>query len=401
MNSASHWISVKRLWIISLVALVGICANAARSAEPIGVVVPTTASSAILADDNGAISEVLLHFSEDEGFGIREVLSELLTKLNPHTSVVIACPNRSTVDVFEAELGAKARHGGRHVRVFNVGMDISIWARDRCIARQNPDGSQGCLLVPRPLPTFDLWRLNELYTPFALESVGAFPDARAVSVIIEGGNIVSNTKFAFVGANVFEENEDAFGNPNGSARLMRDLRKLAGKEIIIVGSELGEVPWNHVDMYLTPVAEKTVLLADPALAAQIMGVDSFDFSVADEEEEQFTSPVDTNFIFAQIAQRLRQSGFVVISIPAVLNPAEQWMMTYNNVLIDEREGKRTVYLPTYGVDALDAYAQGVYEQIGFHVETVNVSGIFESGGALRCVTNVTHRDYKKINSAVH
>ncbi|HNO79148.1 MAG TPA: agmatine deiminase family protein [Phycisphaerae bacterium] len=389
---------VKCTWLVAL-AIVSVDLGAGQptsaAAEPNPVTVPTAASPSILADDTGAIAEVLIHFPASEGADTREVIAELLSSLNPQTNVVVACPNRAAVEVFEQEMGVRARAGGRQVRVFDVGMDISIWARDRCIARQNPDGSHACLLVPRPLPTFDVWRLNELYTPFALESVGAFPDARATSVVLEGGNIVGNAKFAFVGANAIDENEDRLDGPEGIARLMRDLRQLAGKEIVVVGGDESEVPWDHVDMYLTPVAEKTVLLADPDLSAQIFGVDSVEMTLSDEEDAPFASPIDTSSILEQIAQRLRQLGFVVIRVPAIINIPEQWMVTYNNVLIDDREGRRTVIMPVYGLDALDAYAQRVYEQLGFNVKTVNVTGVYESGGALRCITNVTRRDYGK------
>lgn len=394
-----HSFRVSRLakpsWLLGLAIIFAVGPKASVASEPQTVAISTAVSPSILADNRGAISEVLFHFPASDNFGIRDVIADLLLKLSPQVKVVVACPNRSTVEIFERELGRKARLGGRSVRVFDVGMDISMWARDRCIARQHPDGSHASLLVPRPFPTFDVWRLNEVYTPFALEAVGAFPDARATSLILEGGNIVSNARYAFVGANVIDENRDGQENPENSKRLMRGLRQLAGKEVILVGDENFEVPWDHLDMYLTPVGDNTLLLADPELASLILGVDSIDLSLTDDQDQESVSSIDTAFILDQIAERLRRSGFVVLRLPTIVNYPEQWMVTYNNVLMDERENGRTAFMPIYGIDALDAYAKRVYEQIGFRVETVDVMGIYESGGALRCVTNVTRRGANK------
>ena len=67
-------------------------------------------------------------------------------------------------------------------------------------------------------------------------------------------------------------------------------------------------------------------------------------------------------------------------------------LTYNNVLIETRNGQDRVYLPQYGLDSIDREAFKIWEELGFHV--TSVEGITTSamyGGSLRCCTKVLLR----------
>ena len=75
----------------------------------------------------------------------------------------------------------------------------------------------------------------------------------------------------------------------------------------------------------------------------------------------------------------------------LLQGGDDWMITYNNVLIDRRDEFDVVYMPVYHVPELDRAAARVYRDLGFEVRLVDVSEIFRMGGALRCVANVTRR----------
>jgi hypothetical protein len=67
------------------------------------------------------------------------------------------------------------------------------------------------------------------------------------------------------------------------------------------------------------------------------------------------------------------------------------MVTYNNVLLEQRGRQKIVYMPVYGVPALDRGSERIYRGLGFEVKTIDVSQIFELGGAVRCLANVTER----------
>lgn len=67
-------------------------------------------------------------------------------------------------------------------------------------------------------------------------------------------------------------------------------------------------------------------------------------------------------------------------------------LTYNNVLMETRNGQDRVYLPQYGLDSIDREAFKVWEELGFHI--TSVEGITTSamyGGSLRCCTKVLLR----------
>jgi hypothetical protein len=177
------------------------------------------------------------------------------------------------------------------------------------------------------------------------------------------------------------------------AVLWRSVGLLAGREYVLVGDEHGEVPWCHVDMYLTPIDEDTVLVASPRLGLELTG------EACDEDADPMTDPGLGAACLADMLQErfdavvtlLADHGYRVRRVPALVNVADEWMVTYNNVLIDDRSDRRTVYVPIYGLPVLDEVAVAIYIGLGFDVRTVDVSNVFASGGALRCVVNVTQR----------
>ena len=68
-------------------------------------------------------------------------------------------------------------------------------------------------------------------------------------------------------------------------------------------------------------------------------------------------------------------------------------LTYNNVLLETVEGRRIVYLPQYGWEALDSDARRVWQENGCEVHAVDgfaISAMY--GGSLRCCVKVLGRD---------
>lgn len=68
-------------------------------------------------------------------------------------------------------------------------------------------------------------------------------------------------------------------------------------------------------------------------------------------------------------------------------------LTYNNVLIENRENQSIVYLPQYGFAALDEIAAQSWRKLGFQVKQIqgfSTSAIY--GGGMRCCTKVLLRN---------
>ena len=56
---------------------------------------------------------------------------------------------------------------------------------------------------------------------------------------------------------------------------------------------------------------------------------------------------------------------------------------------DERDGVRTVYLPTYRCRPLDDSAKRIWRRLGFRVVAVDALGPALHGGAIHCLSHVT------------
>jgi len=147
-------------------------------------------------------------------------------------------------------------------------------------------------------------------------------------------------------------------------------------------------------MFLTPIDDSTVLLASEALARTLLapGGEDADLEFGDIDSPLGFCPSDkVQHQLDGIAQALRGQGYRVLSLPAIFNNGEDWVINYNNVLMERRDGRRIVYMPVYHIPQLDEAAEAVYASEGFDVFPIDVSKLYRHGGALRCIANVTRR----------
>jgi len=344
--------------------------------------------ASVVPDTTGAIAEVLLQYDPDLASELAPVYSDFLEALPSEVQVTVVCPSEWAAQDFAEtwEAGLEGRGG----RIVNVGMPVSIWARDRYISRQTASLSgRAESFVPVLSRTYEPEKHNDL---LALELLGGtrfMPPVLDSSLHIEGGNVVSNARHVFVGANVLRENDTI-----PDEELAEELRAVFGREYIVVGDEDGEVPWCHIDMYLTPISNDTVLVANPRMADLILSR----YDEDDEESEPGggselgSCPADSlQQRFDDVAALLQRRGYRVRRVPALVEAPDEWMVTYNNVIMDHRGKRRVVYMPVYDIPDLDRVAAAIYQGLGFEVRTIDVSQIYSNGGAIRCLVNVTQR----------
>lgn len=346
----------------------------------------------VIPDTGGPIAEIVLHFKLEMESELEPAYYDLFNALPADVGFQIICPSSADAEGFLIHWGPEASAGGRQVRVVNVNCPITIWARDRRIARQSAySGEVARTFAPASVPDYEEDKCGELLVTRFLASEGLIPDVMGSDLHIEGGNVVSNHRHAFIGANVFEENAATIPD---LLCLHQELIGLTGRQYLALSDEFDRVPWCHVDMYVTPVDESVVLVASPALAQRILLSDvvSADADAfLGSEEEILRASATAEYTLTAIASQLADSGYRVIRLPAVIDPKEEWMVTYNNVLMERRNGQRVVYMPAYCIPALDQAAAATYESLGFVVHTIDVSMIYEGGGAVRCLANVTAR----------
>ena len=355
--------------------------------------VTTYDGAGIVSDNGGAIAELLLHYAVESEPELGQIYRDLFRQLPGDVRLQICCPSRKSVDEFAARWGPAAMWKGREVHVVNVDRPISVWARDRRISRQHPSNLPAASFVPASHSSYDEEKTDDLLLQTLLWPTGLVPGVMLTTFHLEGGNVVANEQHVFIGTNLFTDNANRFPTPE---YMSQELLRTFGRQAITVQGKDGEVPWCHTDMYLTPVTNNLVLVANPSEGIALLGgATRCDARKGDQPVElsfnltDARSPLQRRF--DDVADQVRARGYEVRRIPALMNVEQDWMVTYNNVLMDERNGRRSVYMPVYNIPLLDQAAAQVYQDLGFDVYGIDVSAIFRLGGAIRCLANVTLR----------
>ena len=94
--------------------------------------------------------------------------------------------------------------------------------------------------------------------------------------------------------------------------------------------------------------------------------------------------------FRQVRLDLEAQGFEVVPVPIVPSTERYVMFSYNNALLERRDALR-VYMPSYGVPALDDAATRAWTDVGAVVRPIDVGGVFRMGGSVRCLTAPVRR----------
>lgn len=356
----------------------------------LGVAAPD-APAVVLADTGGPIRELLLQFDPDCCYELNSVYHDLLSALPPDVDVLVLCPSTDAIDEFRVRWGLLATAHGRRVRLVNAGRPVTMWARDRRIARQDLVTRQpAATFVPQIGPGYTIEQCSDVAIAPLLAYRGLLPGLIPVNLHLEGGNVVSNARHAFVGVDVIGDNLPGFTSQDDLEHALSDV---LGRPSIVIADKHGEPPWCHVDMFLTPVSDDTVLLASPYAAESAIAASGEDCTRFAEEtlglpsiDDLLNKADDLDAIAATLSRRYR-----VVRMPAIVDPDENWMVTYNNVLMERRDGRRIVYMPIYHLPALDAKAASVWRGLGFEVRPIDVSRIYDLGGAVRCLANVLSR----------
>ncbi len=347
---------------------------------------------AVIPDTGGPIAEIVLHYVPESAELLAPAYRDLFGVLSSDVALQILCPSVEASEEFLDEWADLARTGGRRIQVVNCAGPLTIWARDRRVARQDVlTGLPRTTYVPPAIPDYDEDKRHELAIPWYLANHVLGPGVLVSRIHLEGGNIVSNQRHAFVGANVLSENLRALPS---AVHLNRELVRLLGRDYLVLGDTQDNVPFCHADMYVTPVDEQTVLVADPRLAKRLLlGHDSSAAGQPDGSTPEAPAPTLDHGadLLDQISEALTQRGYVVLRLPAVIDPDENWMVSYNNVLMERRDGRGIVYMSAYRVPRLDEAAFETYQRLGFEVHPVDVSLVYEYGGGVRCLANVIRR----------
>ncbi len=382
----------------------------------------------VLADLGGPIEQIVISASSARSSTLRnvELINEIVNRLPPRIKILILAADRDAFTLVSNPWRDRVSFADMPERY-----RLTIWPQDPFVVLQGRDG-------PRLLASPEFARAEDTEMARLVATELALP-LQYAELSFEGGNIVSDGDFVFIGANTIRHN--ALEQQVPETEIARRFERLLGKPVIVVGPL--PQPIGHIDMMLTPLGDKRLLLADPAWGARLAQQDLTDNPAAVTAFEQRsmqdffghsaigevhlldgsvlqppaimdTTPLafsDSNGIAAAIdglAESLERLGFEIERVPYLeprAAPAESLargesipgqpgypQITYNNVLIENLENSARVYLPEYGWPALDRAAAKTWQDLGY--EVVGVPGFTTSamyGGALRCSVKVLAR----------
>ncbi|MFH1226914.1 MAG: hypothetical protein V1701_03290 [Planctomycetota bacterium] len=355
--------------------------NARFFARPDSVLTP----GRIVSDVDGALEEIIIHFSGNTAApGVLAAYRDLFRQLPAEVKTYVACPAESDFKMLTADLyGAGVSAGKRFIPVI-TNCPITCWARDRFLAKAPDKAGIKAELVLPPRPEYGCdERSNDWFVSWKLASDRpAEFQVEKSRLYFHGGDLINAGRFIFADYNLFKLNlsHSSFSD----AKEFSDyLGQRFGYEPVLVGDAATPVPEHHIEMYITPLDDRTVLVGDPDLAMRLL----------DKDKPDISSQVDPSLFdaFRNVAGCLRDKGFSVVPIPILPTKTPHVFISYNNVIIDNRAGVKTVYLPTYNIPELDNCAVNIWQAQGFIVKRIDASGIYRLGGAIRCLVNVLSR----------
>ncbi len=306
----------------------------------------------------------------------RTIYGELLRALPASDRVVIVAANEKD------RLDAQRSWPRRGTRLTTVGDGLTPWARDRytCFLRE---GSATC--VARPGGALPAAQQGDGRVPDRLVGMGLVPavvrDARAPI----GGDTILTDGHALVGQHSFEQARRAARSTRGGEReLVLSLGYLFGRPAVVVPTHALGIGKLHLDMFVAHAGGKRLVVGDPTLATAVF------------ERGTWFHPNYGRFDRArnvriargadEVAQALGRFGFEVHRVPMLVSEAGPGgrppvVLTWTNAVTR----RRTVYLPSYGLEALDRRACAVWEKLGFRCTPIRCGESIVAGGAVRCV----------------
>ena len=369
----------------------GIVLGCAASAIVLGVLAPgrnrpADADWRIIAECEGALEDLVIHYTPEASGAVMPVYRDFLRGLAADVTVHVVCSREEDFEQFEAAAGRAACRLSPVV----VGHPVTCWSRDRWLALERKERTPECLLVaPWAEMGADSWAARAGDQQVAEDLAAAHREsilAVRSRFHFDGGDFVADAESVFVAPAVLRRN--LHRTVSTPAELRQCLQRVLARRVVL----LEEAPDHHAGMFMMPAGNRTVLVADPAEGKQLWGqLDGIQRSgIGLPGGPDFSS--ETIRLFDSVAQRCREVGYRVVRIPAVAAADGRTYLTYVNVILDHRGRQPTVYLPSYaGAGPLNQRAAEIWAGLGYRVRRVDCTTCFRHFGTLRCLVNVLSR----------
>ena len=344
---------------------------------------PEIVPGPLLSDCDGAIRELVIHYASEAAEIVAPTYRDFLRQLPAEVTVQVVCPDkRAFVDLCK-------RVGPTECKLSAVTVDhpITCWSRDRWLALG--EGPPTCtLLRPRGEMGADVWPAREGDQRVADDLAAALGGVTAVrsELLFDGGDFVADDETVFVTPDVLLRNLQR--TVATREELIERLTAVLGRDVVL----LRDAPDHHAGMYMMAVGDRTVLLGDPAAAEKILA------ESPDDDLASLCLPKGPDFSaatiarFDAVAEQCRRVGYRVVRVPIVPGRDGRTYMTYLNVILEERDATRIVYMPVFSrVEPLNLAAEQVWSRLGYEVRRIDCDACYVHFGSLRCLVNVLRR----------
>lgn len=357
-----------------------------------------------VVDDAGPLREVLMHYVPELEPSFHDAYRDFLLSLAPETRVlfVVRRQDRARLDAFLAALDVAGGAGGlaRRVRVVEIGRPLGIWSKDRALVlggNADGDGGSGNTGAKIELVVPPRTRAGEGSRPADWDIVpavaAALPDelvVRQLPIAFDAGDFAITRSRIVFDVNLFARNRArGFRSPE---ELRERMRTLLGRDVLMLGTEVGDVPRHHMSMYMALLDGNVALVGDPEAGQQLVGPDYVPGETSPETGELLRADFSpaTKARFERAATDLAAAGFRVVRIPTLAFDDKTYF-AYTNGIYETRAGRRVAWVPSFGVPAIDDAARAVYERLGWNVVPVSVRALYANHGTIGCVVNVLAR----------
>ena len=336
----------------------------------------------IAPESGGAIQSMVMQYVKGSKF-VWPVYQQFLGQMPPDVKVYFVCPNQDDFDEIKDTMWSVRC---KLVPVI-VRHEMTVWSRDRWLPMLSPTSDKLLsLLAPRDENQQEIWpqRAGDAHVVSDLAKI-LQPTVtwRRSDLYFDGGDFLADGPYVFVAPSVLARNLQK--TMQSKQDIVAGIRMDLQREPVV----LETAPDHHVGMFMMTAGQGRMVVADITMGQQFF--DPNDQTVnALPGGADFTW--DTKRRFDSVAAEATARGYRVSRIPVVPASESKTYLTYVNVILDQRDGKRIVYMPVYErQDAMNAAATKVWESLGYEVRPVDCTTVFQRGGTLHCLVNILQR----------
>lgn len=335
----------------------------------------------LVSDADLALADISIHYRSDFHNECIETLQDLLSGLPQEVTVWVVAESLEEFNVLKNRL--EGSETSARLRAVVAGMPITPWSKDR-FGTMTAEGYP-VLAIPkgRTLAVGPRGNDETVAALICREADGA--TLKVLPFMFEGGDLLSDRDNIYLPANMVARNEPL--TDAGKEGLFAAIERTFGKTVVRIGDEARDMPDHHIGMYLTPLGNGRLAVADPDMGLQMckkLNIAEIG-GVAVETDMACYQP------FRNVIQLLHEQHIEIVRVPMILTTLPRVYATYNNAIVEERNGVRRLFMPTYGVPEIDQRAAQIFAEQNIEVIPVRVSKLFKHTGSLRCLVGVIRR----------